>query len=96
MRKLSHDFNTNQDFDRIKGKFLKFIQDIWIQEITNDEVGDSLCEQWDKKLGGKKAFLELKNKYDILYKDCNIEKTRKTIRIIAVLMLLIIGMLFLH
>jgi len=96
LRKLSHDFNTNQDFDRIKGKFLKFIQDIWIQEITNDEVGDSLCEQWDKKLGGKKAFLELKNKYDILYKDCNIEKTRKTIRIIAVLMLLIIGMLFLH
>ena len=96
LRKLNRDFQNGQDFEKIKKKFLKFTQDIWIQEITNDEIGDSLCEHWEEKLGSPKAFLELKNKYDILYKDCNIEKTRKTIRIIAVLMLLIIGMLFLH
>ena len=96
LRKLNRDFQNGQDFEKIKKKFLTFTHGIWIQEITNDEIGDSLCEHWEEKLGSQKAFLELKNKYDILYKDCNIEKTRKTIRIIAVLMLLIIGMLFLH
>lgn len=96
LRKLNQDFNTNPEFDKIKKKFLKFTQNIWVQEVTNEEVGDVLCNNWEKTLGGKKAFLELKNKYDILYKDFNIEKTRKTIRIIAVLMLIIIGMLFLH
>lgn len=95
LKKLNYEFNTHHDFEKIKNKFLEFTQNVWVQEITNDEIGDNLCNHWEKKLGGKKAFSELKNKYDILYKDCNIEKTRKTIRIIAFLMAIIIGLLFL-
>lgn len=62
----------------MRKKFLKFTQELWIQEITNDDLGNLMSTKWERVLELEKSFLEVKNKYDLLYKEENIEKTAKT------------------
>ena len=66
-----------RNFAQTREKFLKFTSDFWIQEITNDMEGSLMYEKWRKTLELDYLYNEIKNKYDITYKDLNIEKTNK-------------------
>lgn len=74
--------------DKVKDKFINFTKELWIQETTNSEEGNFLIDEWEKALEIEKLYSELKNKYDVLYKELNIEKTAKVNKIIMVILVI--------
>jgi len=82
----------NKKFETVKEKFLTFAKKDWIYEITNDEMGKILEEHYAKEQTLTKTFEKLKQQYDILYKDYEIEKSKKNnkwiLRIIAAMIIL--------
>ena len=77
LKKINLEFMQKRNFAQTREKFLKFTSDFWIQEITNDMEGSLMYEKWRKTLELDYLYNEIKNKYDITYKDLNIEKTNK-------------------
>lgn len=65
---------------------------MWIQEITEDETGTMLNHKIQEALETEKLFAEVKNKYDILYKDLNIEKNK--FATIAISVVLVASLIF--
>lgn len=87
LKKINLEFKRKKNFEKIKENILEFTRDIWIQEITEDEIGSMLYEKWKETLELDYLYSDIKNKYDMLYKDLNIEKTRKmNCLIIAILL----------
>jgi len=66
----------------LRKEFVNFTKKIWIQEVTNDDNGSELYKIWQEKLEIEKLFNEAKNKFDILYKEANLEKNNKVNKII--------------
>jgi len=66
----------------LRKEFIKFTKKIWIQEVTGDDNGSELYKMWKEELEIEKLFEEAKNKFDILYKEANLEKNNKVNKII--------------
>ena len=65
---------------------------MWIQEITEDEIGTLLNHKIQQTLELEELYNEVKTKYDVLYKDLNIEKDRRITFLLGAI--LIISLLF--
>lgn len=91
LKKLNLELGKTKDFVKAKEKFISFTQSIWIQEITNDIDGSKLYRKWKEILELDSLYIEMKNKYDVVYKDLNIEKNRRISYTIAIILIAILG-----
>ena len=96
LKKLNLDFQTEKWIERPRQNFVSFTQEIWIQEITNDEFGSSMQKKWEDVLELENHYKEVKNKYDIVYKDSNVNKTSKTNIIVTIVLLLLLILNIIH
>jgi len=87
LRKLDLDFKKKQNFKENKNKFIKFTQNLKIQNVTNDAIANQLIDKWRDLLKVEEVFTKITHKYSILYKEYNIERTAKTNIAIVVLLL---------
>ena len=71
---------------KARKEFIDFTKKIWIQEITEDEIGTVLNHRMQETFELEKLYGEVKNKYDVLYKDLNIEKNKTVTILIAVIL----------
>lgn len=97
LKKISYEFNQKKNFYYVKDKFLDFSRNDWITEVTNDDVGKILDQKLSKQQELEETFFKLKNKYDILYKDYEIEKHEKhnewlVFVVIAIFLITVIGL----
>ncbi len=69
--------NFKQKFKLIKKGIDNFINNVFIKEITKENIGTKLFNMWYQKLEIPNNYLEICNKYEMAYKD---EKLRKTKR----------------
>ena len=92
IQKMTEKYKISTGYKKIRKEFLEFTQNIWLQDITNDDIGSLLCNSWSLNLELDKAYWKLKNEYDILYKESNREKTAKTTKIILVILLVSLGL----
>ena len=76
LKKIEQEFKNPKRLKKARNKFIEFTKNMWIQEITEDETGTMLNHKIQEALETEKLFAEVKNKYDILYKDLNIEKNK--------------------
>lgn len=74
--------SKNKNKATLRKQFINFTNKIWIQEITEDDSGSELYKMWQEELETEKLFLEAKNKFDILYKEENLEKNNKINKVI--------------
>lgn len=86
LKKLESEFKYLNKVKKARKKFIEFTKNLWIQEITEDETGTMLNHNLHEILELEKLYNEVKNKYDILYKELNIEKNRKSTILIAVIL----------
>lgn len=77
---------------KARKKFIDFTKNLWIQEVTIDEIGTLYYHNLRKVLELDNLYLETKNKYDVLYKEMNIEKNTNANRIIIAI--LIVSLIF--
>ncbi len=92
LRKIELELKDITKIKKARKKFVEFTKNLWIQEITEDETGTLLNDKMQEVFELDKLYYEVKNKYDILYKELNIEKYKKSTRIIV--MVLVISLLF--
>ena len=92
LKKLENEFENMQTIKKSKTNFIEFVKNIWIQDFTDDEIGSILNLKISKTLELDRLYYEIKNKYDIFYKEYNIKKNMKltTLLIIIVIILLIL------
>ncbi len=92
LKKIELAFKDITKVKKARRKFIDFTKNLWIQEITEDETGTLLSDKLQEIFELDKLYNEIKNKYDILYKEWNIERQRKVTIVIAVV--LVISLLF--
>ena len=77
LKKIIYQLQQTKQFEPVKQKFLTFAKKDWIYEVTNDEIGRILEKYYTEEQNLKETFIKLKQQYDLLYKDYEIEKTKK-------------------
>lgn len=92
LKKIEQEFKNPKRIKKARNKFIEFTKNMWIQEITEDETGTMLNHKIQEALETEKLFAEVKNKYDILYKDLNIEKNK--FATIAISVVLVASLIF--
>lgn len=86
LKKLQLKFRSPKQVKNARKEFIEFTKNLWIQEITEDETGTALNHKMQEVLELGRIYGETKNKYDILYKDLNIEKNRKATIVITLIL----------
>ena len=88
LKKLENDFKNRNNIKKTRKKFIEFTKKMWIQEITDDETGTLLNHKLQEVFELEKLYAEVKNKYDVLYKELNIERNRNSLIIISVILVI--------
>ena len=96
LSKISKELDNIKNNKLVRKKFIKFTQNMWIYEITNDEVGDELDTKISKKFRLKKIYEEVKNKYDVMYKELKIERNIKINKYILIALVLSLAFNFVN
>ncbi len=92
LKKIECELKNNKKIKEARKKFVTFTKNLWIQEITQDETGTLLNQKLQEVLEIDQLYLLIKSKYDILYKEFNIEKNKASIIVITII--LIISLIF--
>ena len=71
--------------------FTKFTKEIWGKELTNSVTGTTFYSKWKKTFELEELYNNIKNKYDVIYKDSSVEKENKVNK--AILIALVISLL---
>ena len=86
LKRMSRDIKNNSKNNLIRKTFLDFSKKLWIQETTNDILGNLISKQLEKTLNLKELYDEVKDKYDIIFKELKIEKNQKTSKILGIIL----------
>lgn len=86
LKKIQNELKNINKVKKARKKFIEFTKNLWIQEITEDEIGTELNHKIQKVLEIDKLYNEVKSKYDTLYKELNIERNMKSTIIIAIVL----------
>lgn len=92
LKKIEQELKDPKKVKKARKKFIEFTKDLWIREITDDETGTMLNHKIQGILELEKLYGEVKNKYDVLYKDLNIEKNKNIT--IAIAIVLVLSLIF--
>ncbi len=97
LKKINYELSKKKKIELVKNKFIDFASDIWIEEVTNDDYGQIIDKKIKEALKTEETFIKLKSKYDVLYKDYNLEKTTRSSKYILriTFLLLIINIIIL-
>lgn len=88
LKKLENEFRSRKDINSIRRKFTKFTKELWLEEITNSATGTIFYNKWKEVFELQEIYDEIKNKYDVIYKELNIEKSHNTNKIILVALII--------
>ncbi len=100
LTKINLDFRQGINIKKTRKEFVEFTQKLWVNEITSEDTGSLYYQNLKEVLDLNTIYFDTKNKYDILYKEMNIEKSAKnnvaiTIILIITLIINAINILFL-
>ena len=83
MKKLEVEFKKASNLKSARKKFIEFTRNIWILDVTEDEVGSKINYILGKTFELDRLYSEIKTKYDVLYKELNIENNSKIMLVVA-------------
>ena len=92
LMKLNNDFKEYDKIIKMRQKFISFTKILWNKEVTLDDSGSLYYKTLNKTLVLEDLYLEIQNKYEVIYKDLNIERNNVYYSIIVIL--LIFSLLF--
>ena len=90
MKKIENDFQKINQVKKARKNFIEFTKKLWIQEITDDEMGAFFNYYVVKTFNLNRDYKKIKNQYDVLYKEYNIEKNNVILRWILFAMIVLI------
>ena len=87
LMRLNSDFKQYDKIVKRKNIFIKFTKELWNKEITLDDGGALYYKTLNKTLELEELYAEIQNKYEVIYKDLNIEKNNNYYSIIVILLI---------
>jgi len=87
LKRLNSDFKEYEKISKMRVKFINFTKQIWEKEITLDDTGSLYYKTIKKTLELDELYEEIKTKYEVIYKDLNIEKNNSYYSIIIILLI---------
>ena len=84
LKQLNYEFSQTSNFKSIQQEFINFSRNSWTYEVTNNDKGIILERYYSEAQNLDETFEKLKNGYDLLYKEYNIERTNKHNKWIAI------------
>ena len=91
LKDMEQKFKKKSNISKAKKQFIEFTKKVWEQEITEDETGTLLSNKLQEVFELDTLYNQVKNKYDVLYKQLNFEKEKKsTIIMITILVISLI------
>ena len=84
LKNLENKLKSKKDIDTVRNKFTKFTREIFLNEITNSSIGTIFYNKWKEIFELQDIYEGIKNKYDVIYKESNIENNSKVNKIILV------------
>ncbi len=88
LNKIEQELKEKSTANQAREKFIKFTKDLWVQEITNDDTGTNLYKKYKIASEIDKKYIAIKNKFDIAYKELNLEKESKINKIILIVLVI--------
>ena len=86
LKKLDYEFKKRKNIKDSRKKFIEFTKGLWIEEITSEDIGSLIYQHMKDVLEIENVYNDVKNKYDILYRELKIENTEKMSIIIVVIL----------
>ena len=86
LKRIELELKNPKQVKKARKSFIDFTKNLWITEITDDETGTMLNHRIAETLELESLYSQVKNKYDILYKDLNIEKNRTSTIVIGLIL----------
>lgn len=91
LTKINLEFCQGLNIGKTRKEFIEFTQTLWINEVTLEDTGSLFYQNLKEVLELNTSYFDTKNKYDILYKEMNIETSAKNnIAITAILVITLI------
>ena len=86
LKKIDLAFRQGINIKKARKEFIKFTQTLWINEVTLQDTGSLFYQYLKEVLELKTIYFDARNKYDILYKEMNIEKSARNNMLIVLLL----------
>ncbi len=91
LTKINLEFCQGLNIGKTRKEFIEFTQTLWINEVTLEDTGSLFYQNLKEVLELNTSYFDTKNKYDILYKEMNIETSAKNnIAITAILVITLV------
>ena len=87
LKKTNSQFKNYDKIGKMRINFINFTKALWEKEITIDDTGTLYYKTLEKTLELEELYEEIKTKYEIIYKDLNIEKNNIYYSIIVILLI---------
>ena len=85
---LNSDFKIYDRIPKMREKFIQFTKQAWMNEITTDDMGTLYYSKLGETLELDNLYEEIKTKYEVIYKELNIEKNNHYYAIIVILLII--------
>ena len=92
LKKINYEFENSTNIEKIRKKFTDFTKSLMIQEISSDDMGSLIYSDMKEALEIDKIYAEVKNKYDILYRESKLERSEKVS--VSMVLVLVITLIF--
>ena len=92
LKSIREKLNSGKRVKEGRKEFIEFSRKLWINEITENETGNLFNKELVEKLEVDKLYENVKDKFELLYKEYNIEKSKKTTMIL--LGILVVTLIF--
>jgi len=87
LKKIEEKLNSKNNLESGIKNFYKYTNEIWYSEITNSLTGTMYYSKWKEIFESDKIYSNIKNKYEIIFKELKIEQNNKSNKIVSIALL---------
>ncbi len=88
LKHINDEFRSYDKIIHIRRRFIDFTKSLWAKEITNDDTGSLYYRILGSVFELEEQFEQIRKKYEIIYKDLDIEKNNRNYSIMVMLLIL--------
>ena len=87
LKQVNSEFKSYSRILKIRRKFIEFTKAMWAKDITTDDTGSLYYKILGSTFELDEQFEQIRKKYEIIYKDLDIEKNNRNYSIMVMLLI---------
>lgn len=87
LMQINNEFKSYDKIIHIRKRFIEFTKTLWAKEITNEDTGSLYYKILGDTFDLDDQFEQIRKKYEIIYKDLDIEKNNRNYSIMVMLLI---------